>query len=92
MSLHAFFEMPEKVDFAIGVGGYFYPFSEFRPTEGRVRVVYGLEDKKRPWEVVKLAYEKRLEVGKEIVLLENTGHEIDDKVREEIVNFMRPKL
>ena len=91
MSLHAFFEMPEKVDFAIGVGGYFYPFSEFRPTEGRVRVVYGLEDKKRPWEVVKLAYEKRLEVGKEIVLLENTAT-IDDKVREEIVNFMRPKL
>ena len=55
-------------------------------------MVYGLEDKKRPWEVVKLTYDKRLEVGKEIILLENTGHEIDDKVREEIVNFMRPKL
>ena len=93
MSLHAFFEMPDQIDFVIGVGGYLFPFSKFQPTaDGRVRVMHGLSDTLRPWEYVKTTYEKKLEVGREIILLEDTDHEVNERAKKEMINFMKTKL
>ena len=49
LALHTFYEMAEKVDYVIGIGGSMFPFTKFRETEQRVRVIHGKTDSLRPW-------------------------------------------
>ena len=64
MSLHAFYEMPHKIDYVIGVAGHLFPFSRFKPTENKVRIIHGLLDEKRSWEYAKIVFENKMDVGK----------------------------
>ena len=67
-----------------------FPFSKFEKTEGIIRIIHGKTDKLRPWEYVKVTYEKKIE--EEVVLLEDTDHEVNEKVKTEIVSFLKAKL
>ena len=67
-----------------------FPFSKYQKTEGIIRIIYGKADNLRPWEYVKVTFEKKFE--EEVVLLEETDHEVNDKAKKEIVTFLKAKL
>jgi predicted esterase len=50
MSLYSFFSCRDKIDAVIGISGFLFPIVPFWPTDRYHHVLYGTEDKLRPWE------------------------------------------
>lgn len=75
----------------IGVSGYLFPFTEWQDTARFHKIVYGKEDMLRPWEYVKVTYEGKIG-GEHVALLEETKHEVNWKVIEEVREGVKAAL
>jgi hypothetical protein len=71
---------------------YLFPFTKFQPElVPRIRIIYGNNDNLRPWEFVKVTYDKKIP-EKCITLLDDTKHEVNKKVEKELDAFVEEKL
>lgn len=61
--------MNNIIDEVVAIGGSMFPFTPFKKTNSKVKIIHGDADQRRPWEYVKKTYEDKYEIGKEIKLL-----------------------
>lgn len=69
-----------------------FPTTKFFKTENRVLILNGTEDTFLPWDEVKLTFEGKYEVGKDVILVEGAPHDVSKDVENEMVKFLKKNI